>query len=282
MYNREVMDYLWWNVNPYLQERRFEVRYFVIDTFTRDIFSGNSAGVCFVDESIDSKTMQNIAFENNLAETAFIRKNGDDFDLRWFTPGTEIDLCGHATLASAFVISQFIDSSIEIMKFHTLSGILTVVKREDLFEMDFPSRKPIQKVVTSLMDQALGVPVLEAHLARDMLLLVEDEKTVTAIQPNLEYIKQIPDAFGVIVTARGNEVDFVSRFFAPNAGIPEDPVTGSSHSTLIPFWSERLHKTKMVAKQLSKRGGTLYCEDCKERVKISGYAVLYLSVEIHI
>jgi PhzF family phenazine biosynthesis protein len=269
-------------VNAYLQTRRFEVRYFVVDTFTKDVFSGNSAGVCLVDETIDSKTMQNIAFENNLAETAFIRKDGDDFDLRWFTPETEIDLCGHATLASAFVISQFIDSSIEIMKFHTLSGILPVVKKGDLFEMDFPSRKPTQKTVTPSMEQALGVPVLEAHLARDMLLLVENEKIVTTIHPNLECISQIPDAFGVIVTAKGNEVDFVSRFFAPNAGIPEDPVTGSSHSTLIPFWAERLHKTKMVAKQLSKRGGTLYCEHCGERVKISGYAVLYLSGEIHV
>ena len=258
------------------------MRYFVIDTFTRNVFAGNPAGVCLVDKPIDSKTMQNIAFENNLAETAFIRKKGDDFDLRWFTPETEIDLCGHATLASAFVISQFFDSSIEIMRFHTRSGMLPVTKKGDLFEMDFPSRKAIQKAVTPFMEQALGAPVLEAHLARDMLLLVEDEKTVTAIQPNLECIKQIPDAFGVIVTAKGDKVDFVSRFFAPNAGIPEDPVTGSSHSTLIPFWSERLDKTKMVAKQLSKRGGTLYCEHCEERVKISGYAVLYLSGEIHV
>jgi predicted PhzF superfamily epimerase YddE/YHI9 len=148
--------------------------------------------------------------------------------------------------------------------------------------MDFPSRKAVQHVVTPLMEQALGAPVLEAHLARDMLLLVEDERTVREIQPNLECIKQIPNAFGLIVTSRGNEVDFVSRFFAPNAGIPEDPVTGSSHSTLIPFWSERLHKTKLVSKQLSKRGGTLYCEDCSGRVKISGYAVLYLSGEIHL
>jgi len=132
------------------------------------------------------------------------------------------------------------------------------------------------------MEQALGVSILEAHLARDMLLLVEDEEIVATIRPNLECISQIPDAFGVIVTAKGNEVDFVSRVFAPNAGIPEDPVTGSSHCTLIPFWSERLHKTKMVAKQLSQRGGTLYCEDCGERVKISGYAVLYLSGEIHV
>jgi len=256
------------------------MRYFVVDTFTKNLFAGNPAGVCLIDGDIDAKTMQSIAFENNLAETAFIRKNGDDFDLRWFTPNTEVDLCGHATLASAFVLSQFIDSSIETMKFHTKSGILSVTKKGDLFEMDFPSRKPIQKAVTPLMSQALGALVLEAHLARDMLLLVENEKTVSEMQPNMEYLKQIPDAFGAIVTAKGDEVDFVSRFFAPNAGVPEDPVTGSSHSTLIPFWSERLHKTKMVAKQLSKRGGTLYCEDCKERVKISGHAILYLSGEI--
>jgi len=258
------------------------MRYFVVDTFTKDVFFGNSAGVCLIDELIDDIIMQKIAFENNISETAFIRKNGDDFDLRWFTPEAEVDLCGHGTLASAFIVSQFIDSSIEIMKFHTLSGVLVVTKRGDLFELDFPSRKPIQNDVTPLMEQALGCPVLEAHLARDMLLLVKDEETVATLEPNLECISQIPDAFGVIVTAKGNDVDFVSRFFAPNAGVPEDPVTGSSHCTLIPFWSERLHKTKMVAKQLSKRGGTLYCEYCADRVKISGYAVLYLSGEIYV
>lgn len=257
------------------------MKYFIVDAFTEQVFKGNQAGVCLLDKPLDDSTMQNIAAENNLAETAFISRNGNDFDLRWFTPEVEIDLCGHATLASAYIISNFVDTSVEIMRFHTLSGILTVTKQNDLFEMDFPARKPVEIAIDALMEQAIGIPVLEAHLSRDMLLLVEGEEAVRSLQPNLALLSQIPDCFAAIVTAKGSSVDFVSRFFAPNAGIPEDPVTGSSHSTLIPFWAERLKKKKMVAKQLSKRGGTLYCEDCGQRVKISGYAALYLSGEIN-
>lgn len=217
-----------------------------------------------------------------MPETAFVSQNGNDFNLRWFTPEVEIDLCGHATLASAHVLSTYFDASLKIMRFHTLSGILTVKKNQDLFEMDFPSREPAGAAVNVLMEQALGTTVLEAHLSRDMLLLVENEEAVRLLRPNLLLLSQIPDCFAVIVTARGDEVDFVSRFFAPNAGIPEDPVTGSSHSTLIPFWAKRLAKKKMIAKQLSERGGTLFCEDCGKRVKISGYAALYLTGEIHV
>ena len=258
------------------------MRYYIVDAFADKVFSGNPAGVCLVDRPLDDEIMQKIASENNLAETAFIMPKGDDFDLRWFTPEVEIDLCGHATLASAYILSTFVDSALKVMRFHTLSGVLTVTKRDNLFEMDFPARKPIQKPLNALMEQALGVPVLEAHLSRDMLLLIKDEAAVRTLTPDLKLLAQIPDCFAAIVTAPGNDVDFVSRFFAPNAGIPEDPVTGSSHSTLIPFWAERLQKNKMVAKQLSKRGGTLYCENCGERVKISGQAVLYLSGEIKV
>lgn len=258
------------------------MKYYVVDAFAESVFQGNQAGVCLVDKPIDEHTMQNIASENNLAETAFIVKNGADFDLRWFTPEVEIDLCGHATLASAFIISNYVDPTIEAMRFNTLSGILTVTRNGSLYEMDFPSRKPEGIPVTPLMGQALGAPVLETHLSRDMLLILESEEAVRSLRPDLALAAQIPDCFALIVSARGDQVDFVSRFFAPNAGIPEDPVTGSSHSTLIPFWSERLQKKKMVARQLSKRGGTLYCEDCGERVKISGRAALYLTGEIHI
>ena len=257
------------------------MKYYVVDAFAEDVFQGNQAGVCIVDEPLDAETMQSIAAENNLAETAFVIPRESEFDLRWFTPEVEIDLCGHGTLASAFVVSNYFAEDIGVMKFNTLSGVLEVTKKGDLFEMDFPARKPQIIQTTSLMEQALGCPVLEAHQSRDCMLLVENEKTVQALTPNMELLRQIPDNFAVIVTAKGDTVDFVSRFFAPNAGIPEDPVTGSSHSTLIPFWGERLQKKQMIAKQLSKRGGTLYCEDCGDRVKISGKAVLYLSGEIN-
>ncbi len=256
------------------------MKYYMVDAFADKLFSGNQAGVCVLDEWPEDSVMQSIAAENNLAETAFVKRNADGFDLRWFTPEVEIDLCGHATLATAFVLSTLIDPSLEVMRFNTLSGILTVTKKEDLFEMDFPSRMPVSIPVTDLMAQALGVTVLEAYKSRDMLLLVENEETVRGLTPNLALLSQIPDCFAAIVTAKGSDCDFVSRFFAPNAGIPEDPVTGSSHSTLIPFWAERLKKNKLFARQLSKRGGTLYCEHCGERVKISGHAVLYLSGEI--
>ena len=257
------------------------MKYYVVDAFAERVFQGNQAGVCLVDRPLDAETMQSIASENNLAETAFIIPKGNEFDLRWFTPKVEIDLCGHATLASAFVVSNYITNDIDVMRFNTLSGMLEVTKKGDLFEMNFPTRKPQQIQLTSLMEQALGCQVMEAHQSRDCLLLVESENIVRQLTPNMELLRQIPNSFAVIVTGKGDDVDFVSRFFAPNAGIPEDPVTGSSHSTLIPFWSVRLKKAQMVAKQLSKRGGTLYCEDCGERVKISGKAVLYLSGDIH-
>lgn len=258
------------------------MQYFIIDAFTNTLFKGNQAGVCILNEWLNDDIMQNIAAENNLAETAFVVKRDNEYDLRWFTPEVEIDLCGHATLASAFVVFNFVDRNATIIKFNTQSGVLSVKKTENLYEMDFPSRKPKQIQITSLMEQAIGVPVLEAHLSRDLLILIDTETQIINLKPNLELIKQIPGCFALIVTAKGDNVDFVSRFFAPNAGITEDPVTGSSHSTLIPFWSERLFKDKMVAKQLSKRGGTLFCENCGERVKIAGKAKLYLQGEIRI
>jgi len=256
------------------------MKYFVVDAFTDQLFKGNQAGVCLVDSFIDTVAMQNIATENNLSETAFITPRGNEFDLRWFTPKIEIDLCGHATLASAFIIYNYVNKNINTMRFHTLSGVLEVIKNDEMYEMDFPSRKPQKIQHTSLMEQALGCAVTEAYQSRDCLLLVENENAVQELCPNIELLRQIPNSFAVVVTSKGDNVDFVSRVFAPNAGITEDPVTGSSHSTLIPFWAERLQKNRMTAKQLSKRGGTLYCENCDERVKISGNAVLYLSGEI--
>ena len=161
-----------------------------------------------------------------------------------------------------------------------MSGILTVTRAKDLYEMDFPSRKPKRIELTEQMSRAIGAPVLEAHLSRDLLLLLENEQQVRDLKPDFESLKHLPDCFAVVVTAKGGKVDFVSRFFAPGAGIPEDPVTGSSHCSLIPFWAEKLKREKMVARQLSKRGGTLFCKNYGDRVKIAGNAVLYLKGEI--
>lgn len=258
------------------------MKYYIVDAFADHLFAGNQAGICLLDSWIDEKLMQNIAKENNLAETAFLVKNNHHYDLRWFTPEGEIDLCGHATLASAYIIMNFVDKSIEVVEFQTMSGILTVNKNGDLFEMDFPSRPPKKVDVLPIMERAIGAKVSEAYLSRDMMLVVDNEQIVKGLNPDMSKIAQIPDCFAVIVTAKGESVDFVSRFFISNASVFEDPVTGSSHSTLIPFWAEQLGKQSLVAKQLSERGGTLYCENCGDRVKISGKAKLYLEGEIKI
>ena len=258
------------------------MKYYIVDAFADELFKGNQAGICIVDRPIDDALMQTIAAENNLSETAFVVRRDGYYDLRWFTPEIEMDLCGHATLASAFIISSFVDVGALDMDFHTMSGVLSVHRNGDIYEMDFPARKPSPIEITKLMEDAVGTPVLEAYISRDTMLVVESEKQVRELEPRLDFIAEIPDCFAIIVTAKGDEVDFVSRVFVPNSTIPEDPVTGSTHSTLIPFWAERLGKEKMIARQLSKRGGTLYCENCGDRVKISGKAILYLQGEIHL
>lgn len=258
------------------------MKYYVIDSFTDKIFSGNPAGVCLSDETLDEQTMQNIAAENNLAETAFVirNKDGDNFDLRWFTPAAEIDLCGHGTLASAFVISNFLDIGRKEMVFNTKSGVLSVLRKDDLYEMDFPAWEVKPAEITQLMRDAINAQISEAYLSRDLLLFVNSEEDVKNLTPDIDLLRNIPDCLGVVVTAKGDTADFVSRCFVPNMGIPEDHVTGSTHSELIPFWAKLLDKKIMTAKQLSKRGGILYCEDCGGRVKIAGKAVLYMTGEI--
>jgi predicted PhzF superfamily epimerase YddE/YHI9 len=258
------------------------MRYYIVDVFTSELFKGNPAGVCLLDKWINDATMQNIASENNLAETAFLVKNNDYYELRWFTPEVEMDLCGHATLASAFVIMNYVDLNCKLLNFKTASGELIVERFGEQYIMDFPSRKPVKCDIPINFEKALCAKVLEAHKSRDLLVLVENEDVIKNLSPNMELLKTIDDVFAFIVTSKGDNFDFVSRFFAPNAGIPEDPVTGSAHCTLIPFWSERLNKSNMSAFQLSKRGGMLSCEDCGERVKIGGSAVLYLKGEIAI
>ena len=236
-----------------------------------------------MEEALPEAAMQSIANENNLAETAFIVPREDsDYDLRWFTPVTEIDLCGHATLAGAFILHEVLGTGKERYRFHTKSGPLIVTPKSDLYEMDFPAW-PLERIeVTEQMKQALGCDILEAHLARDLILLLESEAAVRDLRPDFAAIAALPEAHGVSVTAKGSNCDFVSRFFAPNMGIDEDHVTGSVHSELIPFWAARLGKDHLTARQLSPRGGTLICENCGERVKIAGWARLYLRGEIFV
>jgi len=255
------------------------MEYYVVDAFTDEVFSGNPAGVCLAPAGLDATTMQRIAAENNLAETAFLTKRGDVYDLRWFTPQVEVDLCGHATLASAFIIATVVDPAASLIRFQTRSGELTATPLADRYVLDFPARPPIETGVTPAMPAALGVPVLEAWTARDLMLVLEDEDQVKNLQPDLAAVSALTP-FGVIVTAASATVDFVSRFFAPNVGVDEDPVTGSAHATLIPYWADRLHKDDMTARQVSPRGGTLFCRNAGDRVKIAGQARLYLRGEI--
>jgi PhzF family phenazine biosynthesis protein len=257
------------------------MKYYVIDAFTDAVFGGNPAGVCVLDAPIDAALMQKIAFENNLADTAFLLPEGNAYRLRWFTPLVEVDLCGHATLASAYVVTRFLKPGSRSVTFHTnQSGTLSAACEDDRIVLDFPSRKAVPCAPPQGLAQALGVEILETHQSRDTIVLVQSAAAVAAMRPDFEKLKQYTDTFAFCVTARGEETDFVSRFFAPNTVVDEDPVTGSSHTTLIPFWSERLHKTKMTAAQLSRRGGVLFCEDCGERVKIGGTAVCYLEGEL--
>lgn len=256
------------------------MKYYVVDAFADEPFKGNPAGVCLLNKPLGAALMQSVASENNLAETAFLVPQGDGYALRWFTPECEIDLCGHATLASAFVLMNAERCGQDKIHFFTQSGTLTVRKDGENLLMDFPARKPVPTDIPQNLEAALGVKILEAHQSRDLMVVVESEQLVAGLQPDFALLRELKQYFGIIVTAQGTSCDFVSRYFAPNAGIPEDPVTGSSHSTLIPFWSERLHKTEMAAKQLSKRGGSLFCKMCGDRVEIGGRAKLYLSGEI--
>ncbi len=257
------------------------MKYYVADAFSDVPFAGNPAGVCLLDAWPGDWLLKSIAKENNLSETAFLIKREQFYELRWFTPEMEIDLCGHATLASAFILFNFVEKEASILRFSTQSGILSVERRGDLFEMDFPARPMKRVAINPHMEKAVGEFVLEAYSDRDLILLLESESAVENCEPNQTLVREM-DFFALCVTAKGESCDFVSRYFAPEAGIFEDPVTGSSHSELIPFWANRLGKSEMTARQLSKRGGTLYCRDCGDRVKIAGKARLYLEGEINI
>ena len=255
---------------------------FQIDAFTDKLYSGNPAAVCILENWIDDTIMQKIAMENNLAETAFAVRDGSQYIIRWFTPELEVDLCGHATLATAFVLFENYNLSVSSIEFFSpRSGKLLVEKGENgLLILDFPtddirSIEPIQN-----LNEAIGKnPVYTLKGKTDYLLIYDNQEVIEQLKPNFFLLNQL-DARGVIVSAPGDDVDFVSRFFAPQCGVNEDPVTGSAHTSLIPYWSKVLGKSTLVAKQLSKRGGDIYCEFLDKRVKIAGRAVPYLKGEI--
>jgi PhzF family phenazine biosynthesis protein len=254
---------------------------FEVDAFTSQVFRGNPAAVCPLPSWLDDATLQAIAAENNLAETAFVVGGDGAYEIRWMTPKTEVDLCGHATLASAFVLFAEGEKGRDEVVFRSKSGELRVRREGDLLTLDFPSRPPKTVTATDDLLEGLGRPPREVWAARDYLAVYEREEDVRTLTPDFARLART-DKFAVIVTAPGNKVDFVSRFFAPKQGLPEDPVTGSAHCTLVPFWSKRLGKKRLHALQVSARGGELFCEDRGERVAISGHAVRYLQGTIEV
>lgn len=258
-----------------------KISMYQVDAFAGEIFKGNPAAICILENWIDEKLMQNIAMENNLSETAFCIVKEDICELRWFTPEEEIDLCGHATLATAFVIFEILNYPSNKIKFTTKSGILDVEKDEENIIMEFPSREGRKVPITEQLIKGLGKEPKEVYESRDLMVVYDNEQDIKDLDPNMEELKLI-DTFGIIVTSVGKEVDFVSRYFAPLCGICEDPVTGSAHCTLVPYWSKILGKKKLLAQQLSQRGGKLKCEDALDKVKISGKAKLFFKGEIYL
>jgi PhzF family phenazine biosynthesis protein len=258
-----------------------KIAIYQVDAFTNEQFKGNPAAVCPLEEWIEDGIMQNIAKENNLSETAFFTKKDDMYELRWFTPEKEIDLCGHATLATAYVVFEYIDKDLNEVVFNTKSGVLNVFRKDSLLTMVFPSREGKKCEAPTELIKGLGKEPREVYKSRDYMAVFEKEEDIKNLSLDMEELKKL-DSFGVIVTAKGNEVDFVSRYFAPKAGVDEDPVTGSAHCTLVPYWKKVLKKNEFKAVQLSDRGGELYCTDLNEKVEISGQAVLYLEGYINI
>ncbi len=257
-----------------------EIPIYQVDAFTSRVFRGNPAAVCPLETWIEDERMQAIAAENNLSETAFFVRSGSRYRLRWFTPAVEVDLCGHATLASAEVIFRFLDPGAREIVFETRSGDLTVGRDGERLTMDFPSRPAVRCEPHPRLIEGLGAHPVEILAARDYLVVYPMEDDVRELRPDFRILADL-DRFAVIVTAPGRDSDFVSRFFAPAQGVDEDPVTGSAHCTLTPYWARRLGKNRLQARQVSRRGGELECEDLGSRVRISGRAVLFLRGSIY-
>ncbi len=257
------------------------MRQYIVDAFTDTLFHGNQAAVCVMNEWISDELMQDIARENNFSETAFTVKEGEDYHLRWFTPGGEIDFCGHATLGTSFVLFNFYEKEKEEISFITQVGKLSVKKENDEFVMDMPAYNchPVQ--VTKEMERAIGVKPLEAYKDRDLMMVLETEEQVRNLTPDFDMMKSL-EGVTISVTAPGREYDSVSRCFAPELSIAEDPVTGSTHCMIAPYWSKKLGKKELNCYQASERGGNLRIKVLGERVEIAGKAVLYAVSELHI
>lgn len=252
------------------------MKQYIVDAFSDKVFGGNQAAVCVLDKWMPDELMQNIAKENNFSETAFAVKEGESYHLRWFTPVFEIDFCGHATLGTAFVIFNFYEKDKREISFETQVGKLTVERKGDIYEMDFPAYSLNGVEVTDAMEAALSVRPLEAYIDRDLLLVLPDAESVRKLKPDQAKLKEL-DGMAIAVTADSDtdEYDCVSRVFVPEMGIPEDPVTGSTHCMITPYWCQRLGKDELVCCQASDRGGVLYTRLCGDRVKVAGKAVLY-------
>ncbi|WP_039656492.1 PhzF family phenazine biosynthesis protein [Clostridium tyrobutyricum] len=251
------------------------MKYYVVDVFADKLFEGNPAGICIMDKWISEDLMEAITAENNLVETVFAVKEGQNYRLQWFTSGGEIDLCGHATLAAAFVLSEFVETTLEQFVFQTLSGQLMVKRKGELFEMDFPGYDLKQIPVTDEMEQAIGIRPIEAWMGRDLVCVFDSESQIYDVQPNQEKVMELDDLL-LQITALGTKYDCVTRRkFDPKMAVKDDAVCGSGHCHIILLWAKKLKKNVLVARQASQRGGILYCENCGARVKLSGKAVLY-------
>ncbi len=252
---------------------------YIVDAFVAEGCQGNPAAVCPLADWLDDRTMQAIAAKNGLSETAFFVPAGRDYALRWFSPTIEVALCGHATLAAAFVVFERLAPKKRKVTFQTRSGTLSVARAKDVLVMDFPSLPPVPIEAPPMLEEGLGAAPAETWRAANILAVFETEDAVRRLAPDFEALKRL-HPYGVIVTAPGDDCDFVSRYFGPSFGIPEDPVTGSAHCTLIPYWAERFGKAKLLARQVSARGGELTCEDKGERVAIGGRCRLVAASEI--
>ena len=257
------------------------MKQYIVDAFTDKVFSGNQAAVCVLNEWLSDEMMMNIAMENNLSETAFAVKEGNTYRLRWFTPSDEIDLCGHATLATAFIIHKFYENQIKDIIFRTSSGDLYVSFDGDYIKMDFPAYTLNEVPVTDMMEKVCGVRPIKAFIDRDLLLIFDREDDIRNMQPNMELAKKL-EGLCLGVTAKGKDYDCVSRVFAPELCVSEDPVTGSTHCMIVPYWVNELKKDVLTAFQASQRGGTIICKMKDDRVILKGKAVLYSESEIYI
>jgi PhzF family phenazine biosynthesis protein len=252
-----------------------DITLYQIDAFTQKIFSGNPAAVCPLEYWLDDALMQSIAAENNLSETAFIVPDKIGYQIRWYTPVAEVDLCGHATLASSFVIFTYLRPDLAEISFKSKSGMLSVSKKGEKIALNFPANPPIAGELPAQLSEALKTKPDILLVCNDYFVVLENEKQVRNLEPDFALMKEL-DLQGVIVTAPGEDCDFVSRYFAPKVGINEDPVTGSVHCSLVPYWAKRLKKIELFARQVSARGGELFCRDLGDRTEIAGYACEYL------